>query len=76
MPAGVLLATLSCFEAKIRERAARIAADGIMDEAEALEMLAIANGLSEGCLIEKDEAGCPLPHVRHRRRPEATDMGG
>jgi hypothetical protein len=52
-------------EARIRERAARIAKAGIMDEEEAVEMLAIANGIG-GCREEFDEAGVCCRRSRGR----------
>jgi transposase len=51
---------------EIRERAARIANASGMDEEEAVEMLAIATGLSDGCLQEEDEDGCLLPRKLRR----------
>ena len=46
---------------EIRERAALIAKETGMDELEAVEMLAIATGISDGCCEERDEAGRRLP---------------
>jgi transposase len=54
---------------EIRERAARIAEKTGMDEGEAREMLAIATGLSRGCLEEFDEDGRPLPPKPRRLAP-------
>jgi hypothetical protein len=57
--------------AEIRKRAALIAEETGMDEEEAVEMLAIATGYSQGCREELDEDGRPLPRkprtLGHRR---------
>ena len=50
-------------EPAIEERAKAIAAAGIMPEPEALEMLAIATGLADGCCEEEDEDGHLIPRT-------------
>jgi len=46
---------------EIRVRARRIAEKGILTEEEALELLATATGVSDGCCELVDGRGRPLP---------------